>query len=199
MRNFEGQLKMSGKMSKVISLLVVAAVVAGCGRLNSAGSIGSAGNIFKRDRTVQAEKPRDEEGRIIRKGTDESVFGPPRQQAEQAGDGLDLASLFRPPNDDKDIRVNKHLWTATLETLNFLPIEAADPFSGVIVFGWGRAPGANTQFRSTVLIQDPALEASSLKVAMQKRNGPATVETNKRIEDAILTRARQLRIAARNR
>ncbi|KAB7614844.1 DUF3576 domain-containing protein [Amylibacter sp. SFDW26] len=187
-------------MSKVLSLLLVAAVVASCGRINSAGS--SAG-LFKRDRAAQAkvEKPRDKDGRIIQQGASADIPRTPKEQLQGglAAGGLDLNALFRPPNDDKDIRVNKHLWTATLETLNFLPIEAADPFSGVIVLGWGRAPGSNTQFRATVLIQDPALEASSLKVAMQKRNGPASVETNKRIEDAILTRARQLRIAATKR
>ena len=168
------------------------------GWINSAGS--SAG-LFKRDRTAQAkvEKPRDKDGNIIQKGASAEVPRTPKEQAQNSAAGINLNELFRPPNDDKDIRVNKHLWTATLETLSFLPIEAADPFSGVIVFGWGRAPGSNTQFRSTVLIQDPALEASSLKVAMQKRNGPASVETNKRIEDAILTRARQLRIAATKR
>ncbi|MBE9476808.1 MAG: DUF3576 domain-containing protein [Proteobacteria bacterium] len=107
---------------------------------------------------------------------------------------LDLNKLFNPDNDNSDIHVNKYLWEATLETLSFLPIEAADPFSGVVVMGWGRAPGSSTDFRATILIQDPALEAGSLKVAMQKRGGPASAETNRQIEDAILTRARQLRI-----
>ncbi|MEK6205152.1 MAG: DUF3576 domain-containing protein, partial [Amylibacter sp.] len=65
--------------------------------------------------------------------------------------------------------------------------------------GWGRAPGSSTDFRATVLIQDPALEAGSLKVAMQRRNGPASVETNRQIENAILTRARQLRIQGAKR
>ncbi len=191
---------MSGKMSKVVSLLLVSALVVGCGRINSAGS---ASGLFKRDRAAQAQPPRpvDENGNRIQEGANTPIPRTPKEQAQGglAAGGLNLSDLFNPPNDDKDILVNKHIWSATLETLNFLPIEAADPFSGVLVFGWGRAPGANTQFRATVLIQDPALEASSLKVAMQKRNGPASAETNRRIEDAILTRARQLRIAALKR
>jgi len=185
---------MSGKISKIVSLFVVAAVIAGCGRINSAGS---SANPFKRDRTAQAkvEEARDEDGNIIRQRANDVIVRNQKEQLEAAGDGIDLASLLRPPKDDRDIRVNKHIWTAALETLSFLPVEAADPFSGILVLGWGSAPGSNTQFRGTVLIQDPALEAGSLKVALQKRNGPASAETNKRIEDAILTRARQLRIA----
>ncbi|MCC6007697.1 MAG: DUF3576 domain-containing protein, partial [Rhodobacteraceae bacterium] len=73
-------------------------------------------------------------------------------------------------------------------------IEAADPFSGVIVMGWGTAPGTSRQYRATVYVQDPALEARSLRVALVTRGGPANAETVRRIEDAILTRARQLRV-----
>jgi hypothetical protein len=46
-----------------------------------------------------------------------------------------------------------------------------------------------------VLIRDPALDARSLSVAIQTRGGPASLETQRAVEDAILTRARQLRLA----
>lgn len=98
--------------------------------------------------------------------------------------------------DDPNVRVevNRYLWNASLDVLNFLPIEAADPFSGVIVMGWGTAPGTSRQYRATVYVQDPALEARSLRVALVTRGGPASAETVRRLEDAILTRARQLRV-----
>ncbi len=191
---------MSVKISKVVSLLVVSAFIAGCGGINSGGSsAGSGGGLFKRKPATEAQTTAREEKLKKRRVNDSVVPRTPKQQTRVTDTGIDLNTIFNPPNDDKDIRVNKYIWSAALETLSFLPIEAADPFTGVLVLGWGRAPGSNTQFRATVLIQDPALEASSLKVAMQKRNGPASVETNKRIEDAILTRARQLRIAALKR
>lgn len=93
------------------------------------------------------------------------------------------------------VAVNKYIWNATLDVLSFLPVEAADPFSGVIVMGWGTAPGTNRSYRATVYIQDPALDARSLRVALVSRGGPASRDTVRQIEDAILTRARQMRIA----
>lgn len=94
---------------------------------------------------------------------------------------------------------NKYLWNASLETLSFLPLEQADPFSGVLVTGWGTAPGASQQYRATVYVAGAALDATSLKVAVFRRAGnrelPAANETSRQIEDAILSRARQLRIS----
>lgn len=93
------------------------------------------------------------------------------------------------------IEVNKYLWTASLDVLNFLPIESVDPFTGVIVTGYGRPPGGGRAYRATVLIQDPALDARALKLALQSQGGGAVApETVRAVEDAILTRARQLRI-----
>jgi hypothetical protein len=92
------------------------------------------------------------------------------------------------------VKVNRFLWTASLEVLNFLPIEAADPFTGVISTGFGVPPGGGQAYRATVLISDPALDARSLKVALQTQRGPVDAATTRAVEDAILNRARQLRI-----
>lgn len=114
-----------------------------------------------------------------------------RREAEQKS----ILDLFRNTADPNvTVAVNKYIWQASLEILNFLPVEAADPFSGVIVMGWGRAPGSGRQYRATVYVQDPALDARSLKVALMTRSGPADRDTVRAVEDAILTRARQLRI-----
>jgi hypothetical protein len=90
--------------------------------------------------------------------------------------------------------VNKYLWQASLEVLNFLPIQSVDPFSGVIVTGYGTPPGGGRAYRATVYIQDPALDARSLKVALESRGGAVSADTVRAVEDAILTRARQIRI-----
>jgi hypothetical protein len=100
-------------------------------------------------------------------------------------------------NDDPNVtvHVNKYIWQASLEVLDFLPIQAADPFTGVIVTGYGTPPGGRRSYRATIYVQDPALDARSLNVALQTRGGRAVdVDTVRAIEDAILTRARQLRI-----
>ena len=91
--------------------------------------------------------------------------------------------------------VNKYLWNASLEVLSFLPVESVDPFSGVISTGYGRPPGGGRAYRATILVNDAALEARSLNIAMQTRGGPVSVATARAVEDAILARARQLRIA----
>lgn len=95
----------------------------------------------------------------------------------------------------ESVAVNRYLWAATLDVLNFLPIESVDPFTGVIVYGYGLPPGGGTAYRGTVYIVDPALDARSLNVALQTRSGPVSAETQRALEDAILSRARQLRIA----
>ena len=105
---------------------------------------------------------------------------------------LDLFDNRDDPN--VTVEVNRFLWNASLEILDFMPIEAADPFSGVIVYGFGTPPGGGTAYRGTVHITDPALDARALRVALQTRGGAVSRETTRQIEDAILTRARQLRI-----
>ena len=61
--------------------------------------------------------------------------------------------------------------------------------------GYGTPPGGTRAYRATVYITDPALDARALNVALQSRNGPVAAETQRAIEDAILSRARQIRIA----
>jgi hypothetical protein len=61
--------------------------------------------------------------------------------------------------------------------------------------GYGTPPGGSRSYRATIFITDPALDARSLNVALLTRSGPAAAETTRAVEDAILSRARQLRIA----
>ena len=104
--------------------------------------------------------------------------------------------LFKNSDDpNTTVEVNKYLWQASLDVLNFLPIESVDPFTGVIVTGYGTPPGGGRSYRATIYVQDPALDARSLKVALQSSGGGAVDPgTARAVEDAILTRARQLRI-----
>ncbi len=106
--------------------------------------------------------------------------------------------LFRHQSDaDRQVAVNRYLWQASLDVLSFLPVEAADPFSGLIVTNWGSVNGG--AYRVTVYISDPSLDARALKVAAFRQAGGRAVPVgdaeNRALEDAILTRARQMRIA----
>lgn len=98
-------------------------------------------------------------------------------------------------NPNTTVAVNKYLWNASLEVLNFLPIQSVDPFTGVIVTGYGTPPGGGRSYRATIKISDPAMDARSLKLSLQGPGGSAIAPgTVRQVEDAILTRARQLRI-----
>ena len=108
-----------------------------------------------------------------------------------------LGDLFKSDSDEIG-SVNKYLWQASIEVLNFLPINSADPFSGVIVFGKGKAPGASETYDATVYISDPALDARSLNVTVRSHSGIISVAAKREIESAILSRARQLRLKESN-
>ena len=106
-------------------------------------------------------------------------------------------SLFEGKADQQTaVSVNKYIWQATFEVLDFLPVETADPFTGVFVTGWGQAPGSDRSYKATVLVSDPALEIRALRVSLLTPDGPADEATVNAVEDAILTRARQIRVAA---
>ena len=104
-----------------------------------------------------------------------------------------LGDLFKSGGDEIG-SVNKYLWQASIEVLNFLPINSADPFSGIIVFGKGKAPGSSQSYDATVYISDPALDARSLSVTVRSSDGTISSAAKREIESAILSRARQLRL-----
>ena len=110
-------------------------------------------------------------------------------------DNGNLGNLFKSGGDEIG-SVNKYLWQASLEVLNFLPINSADPFSGIIVFGKGKAPGSKQMYDATVYINDPALDARSLSVTVRSSNGVISSSAKREIENAILSKARQLRLKA---
>jgi hypothetical protein len=101
------------------------------------------------------------------------------------------------------VGVNGFLWRASLDTVAFMPVASADPFGGVIITDWWAMPESPSErFKMNVYILARSLRADGVRVAVfrQVQDGrgswqDASVadDTNARIEDAILTRARQLR------
>lgn len=100
------------------------------------------------------------------------------------------------------IGVNGYLWQAALDTVSFAPLLQADANSGVIITDWyanPRAPGERVKLTVTILSQD--LRADALRVAASRQvnqNGtwveaPVTAATVQKLEDVILTRARDIR------
>jgi len=134
----------------------------------------------------------------INKADEEKTASATTDQAKKKGivlidDNGKLGDLFKSGGDEIG-SVNKYLWQASLEVLSFLPITSADPFSGIIVFGKGKAPGSTQSYDATVYVSDPALDARSLSVTVRSSNGTVSSEAKREIENAILSRARQLRL-----
>lgn len=103
------------------------------------------------------------------------------------------------------IGVNTYLWRAAVDTVSFAPLLQADPSSGVIITDWyanPKAPGERVKL--TVAILDADLRADALRVSASRQvsqNGawvdaPVTAATVQKLEDIILTRARDLRRAS---
>jgi len=104
----------------------------------------------------------------------------------------------------RTLGVNSYLWHATLDTLRFMPLSSADPFGGVVITDWYSAPeDPQERLKVTVYILDRNLRADGLKIAVfrQTSSGGAWVDsqvspdTATKLENAILTRARELRLA----
>jgi len=137
--------------------------------------------------------------------TGEDIYG--ERQSILGKDGFQLLG-----GDDKDgksdgstgIGVNSYLWRASLDTVSFMPLASADPFGGVIITDWYSPEGKeNERFKLNVFILDRQLRSDGVRVKIfrqENRGGRwADVDTGDKMEvqmeDAILTRARQLRVA----
>ena len=122
------------------------------------------------------------------------------------GKGNSLFGNQTKPNDgggSGGIGVNSYLWRASLETISFMPVSSADPFGGVVITDWytpGETP--NERFKLNIYILGKALRADGVKVAVFRQVKDASGgwadantpdQTGLKIEDAILTKARQLR------
>ncbi len=103
------------------------------------------------------------------------------------------------------IGVNSYLWRASLETLSFMPLTQADSAGGVLVTDWYADPdNPNERVKVSVAILDQDLRADALRVAASRQvlqNGtwveaPVQAATVQRLEDIILTKARDLRRSA---
>ncbi len=124
-----------------------------------------------------------------------SMFGGNNRQAQ---------ARANPGGSEAGIGVNSFLWRASLDTLNFMPLLSADPFGGVIITDWySDATTPTERFKASVYILDTRLRADALNVSIfrqQQVNGvwadaSVDADTEIQIENAILTRARQLRLS----
>ncbi|WP_370307665.1 DUF3576 domain-containing protein [Sphingobium abikonense] len=100
------------------------------------------------------------------------------------------------------IGVNAYLWRATLDTLSFMPLAQTDSNGGVVVTDWYIDPNTpGERMKLTVSILDQDLRADAVRVAASRQvsqNGvwidaPVKAATVQKLEEIILTKARDLR------
>jgi len=106
------------------------------------------------------------------------------------------------PSRMTQIGVNSYLWRAAVDTLSFAPLVTADSNGGVIVTDWYTNPNSpGERVKLTVSIIDQDLRADALRVAASRQvnqagvwvDAPVAAATVQKLEDVILTRARDLR------
>jgi hypothetical protein len=103
------------------------------------------------------------------------------------------------------IGINAYLWRAALDTVSFAPLLQTDSNGGVIVTDWYVNPRLATErMKLTVTILDKDLRADALRVAASRQvlqgnqwiDAPVQAATVQKLEDIILTKARDLRRTA---
>jgi hypothetical protein len=123
-------------------------------------------------------------------------------------DGFTLFGGGREKGEDS-LPINRFLWQASLDVLSFIPLASTDPFGGVILTEWTTlAEAPNERLKLTVYITSSELRSDAVRVSVfrQKRQGnkadgawqdaASDPKTASDLENAILTRARELRVAA---
>ncbi len=170
---------MSATLLRILGFMVLASVLAAC----------SGATVEPATEYVDTYKRRAMSGGKIT-GDTIYLFGGPDEKAPEGGSG---------------IGVNSFLWRASLDTTSFMPLLSADPFGGVIITDWyapPESPGERVKITVYILGRDLRADGVRASVFRQRRdeNGDwvdAAVEKQTQIdlENAILTRARQLRVA----
>lgn len=176
-------------MGRLISVASFLITLQGCG-----GNIKQEFPVLGKDGEVSTdvELERREKG-------EGKIFG------EVLNDFLSFGESKKKSAGGSGIGVNSYLWRASLDTISFLPLSSADPFGGVIITDWYSPPEAlNERYKLSVYILGRQLRADGIRVAVHRqklkgsswKTGVVSKETSVNLENKILTRARQLRIAS---
>lgn len=136
-----------------------------------------------------------------RSAVNDDIYAKPESIFGEGGLRVFGESKDKPSGDV--ITVNSYLWRASLDTVSFMPLTTVDPFGGVILTDWYSDPATSEErYKLNVFVIGSQLRSDAIRVAafQQERRGGTwrdkTVDPSiaSRIEDAILTRARQIRI-----
>jgi len=166
------------------------AAILGFSLLSACAGIGGTDSKFPKD---PKDVRRERHGSLVGEGGINLLGGNDNDESAVNGSGL---------------AVNSFLWRATLDTLSFIPLASADPLGGVIITDWYENPEAQGErFKVNATILDKRLRSDGVRVSVFKqklegksgrnwRDVPSDAAMAKKLEDAILTRARELKIAS---
>ena len=162
----------------LLSTFCIALLLSGCGGIESDPTYGD-----------KAHDDMYKNGSLLSDQGGFSVFGDSKKKAP---DGVGIG-------------VNGFLWRASLDTVSFMPIASADPFGGVILTDWYASPDApRERTKLNIFIRDRELTANGIKVSVFRQtkaadgswqDAPVAATIAGSLENAILTRAREIRIA----
>lgn len=186
-----GLLSLALTAALLLPLLMLAPVLSGCS--SDAPVIDSKSYPMDERESQRARREAKGSGSIF--GKDGLVlFG---KKKEEGGAGA------------SGVAVNSYLWRASLDTLSFMPLSAADPFGGVIITDWYTPPETpDRRFKANAYILDRDLRADGVRVTLFQQRREASggwvdiavdTKTATDLEDTILTRARQLRVEQASR
>jgi hypothetical protein len=175
-------------MARIALLGAAAAAIAGCSDIPAIGDTTYKGKETQTSKQYNAGYGQPGDGGLMLFGPG-GIFG--GDSNNQGGGG--------------GIGVNSYLWRASLDTLSFMPLSSADPFGGVIITDWYAPQDASDdRFKVNIYILDRQLRADGIRATVfrQRRmadgrwaDSPVDAQTHTDLENAILTRARQLRIS----
>lgn len=139
-----------------------------------------------------------------RNSTGGDIYAKPSSIFGEGGLSLGGGNKSDGGNGETGIGVNSFLWRASLDTVSFMPLASADPFGGTILTDWYTPdPEKGERYKLNVFILSNQLRSDGVQVRVFKQvrqNGswfdaaPAK-EMARQLEDTILTRARQIRVA----
>ena len=177
---------------KGLLILTALATLSGCGELKMEQDFdvkvpGRPGEILSEKELERVDK---EEGTAFGNSLD-FLFGDDKKRKRSLGPAIEVSAL---------------LWRASLDTISFMPLKSADPFGGVIITDWYVPPETpNERLKLTVYILSRQLRSDGIRVSVFRetlkqgvwRTATVSKETVNKLENKILYRARELRIASK--
>ena len=116
--------------------------------------------------------------------------------SKDASKGISITDFLNRDSQSEKFYVNSFLWRASLEVLSIAPFQSTDAFGGIIITEWFKKN--NQQIKFTALIKSRDLRSEGIKIKAYIRNNQneisEDIEISRKIEDLILTKARELRL-----